>query len=116
MTEDLISIGTIGLIKAIDSYKPDKASKLSTYAAKCIENEILMHLRANKKSSLDVSLNEVLSIDNDGSEMSLIDIIPSDEKPIMDTVITNDSLDQLQVYFKILTNREQEILILKCTL
>ncbi|MCD7839136.1 MAG: RNA polymerase sporulation sigma factor SigK [Erysipelotrichaceae bacterium] len=111
LNEDLISIGTIGLIKAIDSYKPGKSTKLSTYAAKCIENEILMHLRANKKTSLDVSLNETLSIDNDGSEMTLMDIIPSDEKPMIDTIVTNDSLNQLQQYFKLLTEREKIILI-----
>ncbi len=111
LNEDLISIGTIGLIKAIDSYKSGKSTKLSTYAAKCIENEILMHLRANKKTSLDVSLNETLSIDNDGSEMTLMDIIPSDEKPMIDTIVTNDSLNQLQEYFKLLTEREKIILI-----
>ncbi|MCD8027550.1 MAG: RNA polymerase sporulation sigma factor SigK [Erysipelotrichaceae bacterium] len=111
LSEDLISIGTIGLIKAIDSYKPGKSTKLSTYAAKCIENEILMHLRANKKTHLDVSLNETLSIDNDGSEMTLMDIIPSDEKPIIDTIMTNDSLNQLHEYFKLLTKRERTILI-----
>ncbi|MCD7951269.1 MAG: RNA polymerase sporulation sigma factor SigK [Erysipelotrichaceae bacterium] len=111
LTEDLISIGTIGLIKAVDSYKPDKSSKLSTYSAKCMRISFSMHLRANKKTNLDVSLNETLSIDNDGSEMTLIDIIPSDEKPIIDTIITNDSLDKLQVYFRLLTKREQDILI-----
>ncbi|MCD7894153.1 MAG: RNA polymerase sporulation sigma factor SigK [Erysipelotrichaceae bacterium] len=111
LTEDLISIGTIGLIKAVDSYKPGKSTKLSTYAAKCIENEILMHLRAGKKTNLDVSLNETISIDNDGSEMSLIDIIPSNEKPFIDTITTNDSLNLLQVYFKILSPREQTVLI-----
>ena len=72
LQEDLISIGTIGLIKAVDSYQPHKSTKLGTYAARCIENEILMHLRTNKKTNLDVSLNEVLGIDKDGGEMTLL--------------------------------------------
>ena len=66
LQEDLISIGTIGLIKAVDSYKQNHKTKLATYASRCIENEILMHLRTNKKTSLDVSLNETIGIDKDG--------------------------------------------------
>lgn len=111
LSEDLISIGTIGLIKAIDSYKPNKATKLGTYAAKCIENEILMHLRSNKKTALDVSLNEVLGIDKDGGEMTLLDILPSDQKDIIDEIDTSDHIKKLQQYFTLLTPREQEILI-----
>lgn len=111
LQEDLISIGTIGLIKAIDSYKPDKSTKLGTYAARCIENEILMQMRSHKKTALDVSLNEVLGIDKDGGEMTLLDIIPFEQKDIIDQIDTNDQLAQLQVYFQQLTPREQEILI-----
>jgi RNA polymerase sigma factor, sigma-70 family len=111
LQEDLISIGTIGLIKAIDSYKPDKSTKLGTYAARCIENEILMHMRSNKKTALDVSLNEVLGIDKDGAEMTLLDILPADQKEIIDQVQTEQHISQLQEYFAILTPREQEILI-----
>ncbi|MEG0547692.1 MAG: RNA polymerase sporulation sigma factor SigK [Coprobacillus sp.] len=111
LQEDLISIGTIGLIKAIDSYKPDKSTKLGTYAARCIENEILMHLRGNKKTSLDVSLNEVLGVDKDGGEMTLLDILPSDQKEIIDQIDTDDQIKKLQSYFQILTSREQQILI-----
>ena len=70
--EDLISIGTLGLIKAINTYKLDKNIKLATYASRCIENEILMHLRSNKKRNLDISLNEVLGEDKDGGEMTNI--------------------------------------------
>ena len=88
LQEDLISIGTIGLIKAVDSYKPTKATKLGTYAAKCIENEILMHMRGNKKTALDVSLNEILGVDKDGGEMTLLDILPSDQKEIIDQKVT----------------------------
>lgn len=86
LQEDLISIGTIGLIKAVDSYKSDKATKLGTYAAKCIENEILMHMRGNKKIALDVSLNEVLGVDKDGGEMTLLDILPTEQKEIIDQI------------------------------
>ncbi|MDE6953100.1 MAG: RNA polymerase sporulation sigma factor SigK [Erysipelotrichales bacterium] len=111
LQEDLISIGTIGLIKAVDSYKPQKSTKLGTYAARCIENEILMHLRTNKKTALDVSLNEVLGVDKDGGEMTLLDILPNDEKEIIDQVETSDQIKKLYEYFKILNSREQEILI-----
>lgn len=111
LQEDLISIGTIGLIKAVDSYKPDKATKLGTYAAKCIENEILMHMRGNKKTSLDVSLNEVLGMDKDGGEMTLLDILPCEQKEIIDQIQTDDQIRKLQEYFILLTPREQDILI-----
>ncbi|MEG0593169.1 MAG: RNA polymerase sporulation sigma factor SigK [Coprobacillus sp.] len=111
LQEDLISIGTIGLIKAIDSYKPDKSTKLGTYAARCIENEILMHLRGNKKTALDVSLSEVLGVDKDGGEMTLLDILPSEQKEIIDQIDTDDQIKKLQSYFQILTSREQQILI-----
>lgn len=111
LQEDLISIGTIGLIKGIDSYKPDKSTKLGTYAARCIENEILMHLRGNKKTSLDVSLSEILGVDKDGGEMTLLDILPSDQKEIIDQIDTDDQIKKLQTYFQILTSREQQILI-----
>lgn len=111
LQEDLISIGTIGLIKGIDSYKPDKATKLGTYVAKCIENEILMHMRGNKKTSLDVSLNEVLGMDKDGGEMTLLDILPCEQREIIDQIDTSDQIRKLQDYFLLLTPREQEILI-----
>lgn len=111
LQEDLISIGTIGLIKAIDSYKPHKSTKLGTYAAKCIENEILMHMRSNKKTHLDVSLNEVLGVDKDGGEMTLLDILPLEQKEIIDQIQTEEQITKLQDYFLILTPREQQILI-----
>ncbi len=74
-SDDLISIGTIGLIKGIDSYKSNKGVKLTTYAAKCAENEILMYFRSNKKHSNNVSLNDVIGFDKDGSEITLIDVL-----------------------------------------
>lgn len=113
LQEDLISIGTIGLIKGVDSFKPNKDTKLGTYVAKCIENEILMHLRGNKKIALDVSLNEVLGVDKDGGEMTLLDILPSDQKEIIDQIQTSDQIKKLQEYFNLLTPREKDILIFR---
>ncbi len=77
--DDLISIGTIGLIKGINTYRPDKNTRLATYASKCTENEILMHFRSQKKSASDVSLSESIDIDGDGNSLSLMDIIAEDD-------------------------------------
>lgn len=110
LQEDLISIGTIGLIKAIDSYSLDKKTKLATYASKCIENEILMHLRKNKKLNLEVSLNEVIGVDRDGSEVVLEELIDNKEKPIIDQIYQKDNIDTFLNIFHILTPKEQDIL------
>ena len=80
--EDLISIGTIGLIKAINTFKMDKNIKLATYASRCIENEILMYLRKNNKTKLEVSIDEPLNVDWDGNELLLSDILGTDEDVI----------------------------------
>ncbi len=77
-TDDLISIGTIGLIKAIDSFKPTKGTRLATYASRCIENEILMYFRSQKKSAGDVSINDTLEVDKDGNPLTIEDTISSD--------------------------------------
>ena len=110
LQEDLISIGTIGLIKAIDSYSLDKKTKLATYASRCIENEILMHLRKNKKLNLEVSLNEVIGVDRDGSEIVLEELIDNKEKPIIDQIYQKDNIDTFLNNFHILTPKEQDIL------
>lgn len=110
LQEDLISIGTIGLIKAIDSYSLDKKTKLATYASKCVENEILMHLRKNKKLNLEVSLNEVIGVDRDGSEIVLEELIDNKEKPIIDQIYQKDNIDTFLNIFHILTPKEQDIL------
>lgn len=78
-TEDLLSIGTIGLIKAVVTFNPDKCVRLGTYAARCIENEILMHLRAKKKSSREISLYEPIGTDREGNEIQLFDIIETED-------------------------------------
>lgn len=80
--EDLISIGTIGLIKAVNTFRPDKKIKLATYASRCIENEILMYLRKNNKTKLEVSIDEPLNVDWDGNELLLSDILGTDEDVI----------------------------------
>lgn len=113
MQEDLISIGTIGLIKAVDSYKQNHKTKLATYASRCIENEILMHLRTNKKTSLDVSLNETIGIDKDGSEIVLEDIIAAKQEEFIDIVNKKDTLDKFTTYFNILESREKDTLIMR---
>ena len=112
LQEDLISIGTIGLIKAVDSYKQNHKTKLATYASRCIENEILMHLRANKTTNLDVSLNETIGIDKDGSEIVLGDTIAIKQDEFIDIIDKKDTLNKLTTYFNILDPREKETLIM----
>lgn len=109
-TDDLISIGTIGLIKGIDSYQKSRATKITTYAARCIENEILMHFRSNKKQGNTVSLNDSIGFDKDGNEVSLVEIIKDDSGDIADVIHLKDNIMMLKQYFHVLTSREQEIL------
>lgn len=92
--DDLISIGTIGLIKGVDSYKPEKKVRLATYAAKCVENEILMYFRKKKRTANEVSLSEHIDTDKDGNELSLIDVI-SEEDRILDTVCQKMQVERL---------------------
>ena len=110
--EDLISTGTIGLIKGIDSYDPKKGNKLSSYIARCIENEILMSLRSAKKYSREISLDEPISQDSDGSEMTLMDIL-ADPQPVdpVQHVCDNEKREQLAQALKTLNCRERKILI-----
>lgn len=110
MTDDLISIGTIGLIKGIDSYKPSKNTKITTYAARCVQNEILMHFRSNKKTNGDVSLSDSIGFDKEGNEVSLIDVIKDDSTDIVDELHLQEVLDKLKDYMGVLTPREKKIL------
>lgn len=110
-SDDLISIGTIGLIKGIDSYKSDKKIKITTYIAKCAENEILMFFRSNKKFNGDISLNDSIGIDKDGNEISLIDVIPSNDDEIDVTILRNMNIELLHNYLKVLNRREKDIII-----
>lgn len=110
-TDDLISIGTIGLIKGIDSYNPDKNIKITTYIAKCAENEILMYFRANKRRNSDISLNNSIGVDKDGNEISLIDVIPSKDEELSDLILKNSNIEKLMNSFNVLNDREKEIII-----
>lgn len=112
--EDLISIGTIGLIKAIDTFKPDKGCKLSGYAAKCIENELLMALRQEKKKSREVSMYEPIGTDKEGNEIVIMDIISENSASPLDNMIHSDHLTALpSCITKLLTKREQKIINLR---
>lgn len=108
--EDLISIGTLGLIKAIMTFKCDKNIKLATYASRCIENEILMYLRKKAKQKAEVSLDEPLNRDYDGNELLLSDILSTDQNVIIDEMNDDDEKDALGEEIKKLKPREREIL------
>ena len=111
--EDLISIGTIGLIKAINTFKPDKNIKLATYASRCIENEILMYLRRNSKTRLEVSIDEPLNVDWDGNELLLSDILGTDEDVIYRDMETEAEHKVLNRAINKLSKREQTIVKLR---
>jgi len=108
--EDLISIGTIGLIKAINTFNPTKNIKLATYASRCIENEILMHLRRNNKTKLEVSIDEPLNVDWDGNELLLSDILGTDEDTIYKDLETEVERKLLVKAINRLTPRERKII------
>ena len=108
--DDLISIGTIGLIKGIDTYKPSKNTKITTYAARCIQNEILMYYRNTKKNNGDVSLNDTIGFDKEGNEINLIDVLKSPEEDLTDKVNRQDLINKLNNYIKILSPREKTII------
>lgn len=109
--EDLISIGTIGLIKAIDSFSPDKGTKLATYAARCIDNEILMLFRSTKKMRNDVSLYDPIGFDKEGNEIRLIDVVRDEEKDLNDVIIQQLAIEKIEKNLNALTERERDIII-----
>lgn len=111
--EDLISIGTIGLVKAINTFKEDKNIKLATYASRCIENEILMYLRKNNKIRYEISLDEPLNIDYDGNELLLGDIVGTDDDLVEQEMMKSDQRKLFYEALKDLNEREKEILILR---
>lgn len=111
--EDLISIGTIGLIKAINTFKPDKKIKLATYASRCIENEILMYLRRNNKTKLEVSIDEPLNVDWDGNELLLSDILGTDEDVIYRDIESEVERKLLNRAISHLSGRERTIVELR---
>ena len=109
-SDDLISIGTIGLIKGIDSYKKDKNVKLTTYAAKCAENEILMYFRSNRKYNNNISLNDIIGHDKDGGDITLIDVLESRSENFENDIEFKDNVKKLSKYLNVLNKRELEII------
>ena len=110
-TDDLISIGTIGLIKGVDSYSKKHNTRLTTYAARCIENEILMHYRNNKKHSKDISINEPIGFDKEGNEITILDILKTDKPDFIEDIHTQNNIKSMMKYFDVLTDTEKEIII-----
>ena len=111
--DDLISIGTIGLIKGVNTYRPDKGVRLATYASKCIENEVLMHFRSQKKSAGDLSLSDSIDLDGDGNSLSLIDVL-SQEDEMLERIGDDELCVQLRSYVDtVLDDRESRIIKLR---
>ena len=111
--EDLISIGTIGLMKGVNSYNLDKNIKLATYASRCIENEILMYLRKNNKIKTEVSIDEPINTDSEGNDLSLADILGTDNDSLFKSVEDSDNKKVLNMAIKKLNNREKIIMQLR---
>ncbi len=109
--DDLISIGTIGLIKGVDSFSSSKGVKITTYCARCIENEILMYFRSNNKYSRDVSINEAVGFDKDGNEIAIQDVLKSPKVDFVEDINIKDNIILLKKYLEILQPREKEILV-----
>lgn len=110
-TDDLISVGTIGLIKAVNSFKPDKSIRLATYAAKCIDNEILMMLRAERRKMNEISIYEPVGSDKEGNEISIIDVISDDEIDVVEECMCAERVRCLKKHMKNVLNK-REILII----
>lgn len=111
--DDLISIGTIGLIKGVSTYRPEKGVRLATYASRCIENEILMFFRSSRKSNTDLSLSDTLETDGEGNSLSLLDILCAEDE-MLEAVGRQDSYDQLRrCVATVLTPREEKVITLR---
>ncbi len=109
--EDLLSVGTIGLIKAVNTFHPDRGSRLATYAAKCIENEILMLLRASKKYSREVSLYEPIGVDKDGEAVSLVDVIETESREILEDLILSQDIRELYGAFEACLKEQEKTVV-----
>ena len=110
-TDDLISIGTIGLIKGVDTFSLEKGVKITTYCARCIENEILMYFRKNNKYTKDISINDTIGYDKDGGEITIQDILKSDDVDFSEDIDLKDNIKALYKYMDVLTPREKKIII-----
>lgn len=111
--EDLVSIGTIGLVKAVDSFSPENGARFATYAAKCIQNEILMHFRSQRKLSAEVSLGETIDVDRDGNPLTYSDVICSEENLTEEVERQMQSSKALMLVESILDEREKQIIVLR---
>ncbi|MBE6747784.1 MAG: sigma-70 family RNA polymerase sigma factor [Ruminococcaceae bacterium] len=111
--DDLISIGTIGLIKGINSFKPEKGTKLATYVSRCIENEILMYFRNIKKTSQEISFSEPIDVDNEGNPLTLMDIISIDDTIIEDIDYKEKLKKTIEIIDNIKNKREKQIIIMR---
>ena len=110
-TDDLISIGTIGLIKGVDTFSLERGVKITTYCAKCIENEILMYYRKNNKYNNDISINETIGYDKDGNEIAIQDLLKTEDVDFCDDIELKDNIKKLYQYMDVLTSRERKIII-----
>ncbi len=108
--DDLISIGTIGLIKGIDTYSRNKNVRLTTYCARCIQNEILMYYRSNNKYNKNISINESIGFDKEGNEITIVDVLKSDKPDFALDLYEKENIKLLSDYIKVLTKREKEII------
>ena len=111
--EDLVSIGTVGLVKAVDSFKPSAGARFATYAAKCIQNEILMHFRSQKKLALEVSLNDVIDVDRDGNPLTYLDVVSSDESLESDVTRKCARDKAMRIINRVLEPREKQIIFMR---
>lgn len=109
--DDLISIGTIGLIKGVDTYKANRNVKITTYCARCIENEILMYFRKNNKYSNDISINESIGYDKDGNPIEILDVLKVEDVDFSKDIDLKDNIKLLNKYLDVLTPREREIIV-----
>lgn len=111
--DDLIGIGTVGLIKGIDTYSPNKNVRITTYCAKCIENEILMYYRGDKKNSKNVSIYENIGFDKEGNEITILDVIKTKDPEFIEEIHKKDSINLLKKYMNVLNKRERDIIIMR---
>ena len=109
--DDLISIGTIGLIKGIDSYSLRHGTRITTYCARCIENEILMYFRSNNKNNKNISINESIGFDKEGNEITILDVLKMPKPDFAEELQVKDNIELLKDYIKVLNPREKEIIV-----
>ena len=109
--DDLISIGTIGLIKGVDTFSNNKGVRITTYCARCIENEILMYFRSNNKTTKNISINESIGYDKDGNEISIMDVLKAPKPDFIEDITLRDNINLLNKYMNVLTKREKDIIL-----